>query len=330
MLVSTLALVVLAALHPGTGRRARYPLRGMPALAPQTPPSAPTMAEPPPAGDPAATSADAPADDDEVESLGDSEVVPVSPRAAWFGPGAPQLERVLDHYTARVSRAHTFTTLIAHRNRAGILEAPGRDLVGFDSGGLKVGLGLRYGVADRVDFGVYRMNGTYERYDTYEFDARVQLFRQDEHLLDLALRTGYSVFVDPDRPAASGYFMQLIADRLAFERWLLGGGIIYHSSSSSAYKGKQDAGSTTAFYAFSELRLLDWLAADIEVTVPMAGYAQNFPAIVLGPRILTNRHTFALVVANTQFFSTDSIITGSDKIQGRSAWLLGFHITREI
>ena len=269
---------------------------------------------------------------EEVEQIESVDVAEASPAETedWYGEAWPQFDRILDHYTARTSRKHEFSTLISHRNSEGVIRNPLRDLLGFDGGGLKIMLGLRFGLFDFLDVGITRQNGTVEVFDTYEFDARWQILNQTskKHPVDLALRAGISWFNQPTTNAA-GFFAQAIVDRLFANRFLVTAGAIYHSSSSGPNKSDADASSTTALYLAGDLRLLDSLSLAAEVTFALAGYHDTYPTISIGPRIITNRHTFGFVLSNSQYMSTDSLIANTYRIDPRD-WVLGFHITREI
>lgn len=285
---------------------------------------APKKAAPAPAPAPAAA--------EEVEQVESVEVTEASTSGGedWYGDAWPQFDRILDLYTARSSRKHEFSTLISHRNAEGVIRNPLRDLLGFDGGGLKIMLGLRFGLFDFLDIGIARINGTVEVFDTYEFDARWQILNQTakKHPVDLALRAGLSWFNQPNSNAA-GFFVQAMVDRLFFHRLLATAGAIYHSSSTGPNKSDSDASGTTGLYIAGDLRLIDSLSIAAEVTFALAGYHDTYPIISFGPRIVTNRHTFGFVISNSQYMSTDGIIANTYRINPRD-WVLGFHITREI
>ena len=267
---------------------------------------------------------------DEIESVDVEPANEASPAddEDWFGDDYPRFHRTLDHYTGKVSRRGDFSTLIAHRNSQGMLRYPARDLLGFDGGGLKVGLGLRYGFLDRLDAGVYRLNGTIEVFDTYEFDIRYQLLRQETQGADLAIRVGFSWFSSP-KSNATGALMQLMISRLIRQRVILGGGIAHHSNSSGPTKNTHDSKSSTAVIGLIEARTAEWLSLAAELTWSLAGFHEVKPIVTFGPKIITNRHTFSFVLSNSQYMSTDGLVANTYRTEFRD-WVLGFHITREI
>lgn len=285
--------------------------------------------------------------DEAVESVDTTDVVAVSAdgqvqgsdTSTWYGDAWPQFDRVIDAYTARTSRKHTFNTLIAHRNSGGFAKAPFDTLFGFDAGSLKVGLGLRFGILDDLDIGVFRMNGTFEVFDTYDFDVRYQFLKQARFGVDMALRVGISWFPVPASIKAlkqapynadsSGPFVSLLIDRVVANRVLVGLGILYHQNSSGPAKTSQDSGATVALQLATDVRLSEGFSLALEYTQPIAGYHQFNPDITFGPRFITNRHTFAIVLSNTQWFDAAGIITGNDRTTF-NRWVLGFNITREL
>ena len=246
----------------------------------------------------------------------------------WFGDAYPQMDRVLDHYTGRTARQGNFETLIGHRNWEGLLRAPGRDFLGFDGYALKIDLGLRYGILDRLDVGILRQNRTFERYTTWEFDVRYQLLAQATQKLDVAVRLGFDLFSHPDKNA-SGFFAQLLISRLIANRFMLGGGFLYSGSSSGQNKRDSDASTSFALMVQMDLRVLEWLSLAFEITPGIAGYQQPYPCITFGPRLITNRHTFSIVISNTQYVTADGIVANTYRSSYKD-WLLGFMITREI
>ncbi len=265
---------------------------------------------------------------EQVEVL-DVDAPALRPHVAYYGDAFPSMDRGLDQLNAHTLRRRTFATWIGHRNREGLLRAPFHDLLGFDGGGLKILLGLRYAFLDDFDVGFIRQNGTYEVYDTWEFDARYRLMRQSTgRPFDLAVRLGLDWYSAP-RQNGAGLFTQVLVSRLIGERALLTAGILYASNSSGPTKSRLDAASSTALLLQADLRLLQSLALDIEFTQNLAGFHERFPVIAVGPKIISNRHTFSFVVANSQYMTADSLVANTYTM-GAKDWVLGFHITREI
>lgn len=282
-----------------------------------------------------------------VESVETTDVVAVaangeiigSDTSTWYGEAWPQFDRVIDAYTGRTSRKHTFNTLITHRNRAGFARAPFDTLFGFDGGSLKVGLGLRFGILDELDVGIFRMNGTKEVFDTYDFDLRYQFFKQARFGVDMAVRAGVTWFPVPASIKAlkkapydadsSGFFASLLINRVFANRVLAGASVLYHANSSGPDKNVEDSHGSVAVQLYTDVRVTEGVSLALEYTQPFAGYHQFNPDVSFGPRFITNRHTFAIVMSNTQWFDAAGMVTGNARTSIRD-WVLGFNITREL
>jgi hypothetical protein len=259
------------------------------------------------------------------------------PSAAWYGKGYPEPVRILALPTGRTVRAGGFDFVIDHRSTSAVYNKdssrPFTDMWnnfgGFDSG-MAVGLGLRYGILDVLDAGVYRVGGPH--FDTYEFDARVRALRQDDAGVDLMIRGGISWFVVPDHQDAVWPFAQVFASRLLFNRLLATAGVMYHSNSSSSTPlGQKYADEkhkwSVAGAAGLEYRLAASVSLDAEVVSCASGFCSKNPAFSGGVKFFTNRHTFALVCGNTQYLTADGYITNTDTQW--SKLVIGFNITRE-
>jgi hypothetical protein len=263
-------------------------------------------------GEPAALPPPAAADEEVVEELEIVEEVDESD--TWYGEAWGQADRALDLLTARPAREGSFV---------------GHSFLGFDGGGLKIGLGLRYGVLDDLDVGVFRLNGSAEAFDTYDLDLRYQLLTQTRHPLDLAVRGGITWFAQPGVEDAHGLFAQLLASRVLANRFLVGTALMFHSDSSSDRKPQTAPAHSIAVSFLAEARLLAWLALDAESAINLAGYHQRYPTLSLAAKLLTHRHTFAVAVSNTQYIAADGLVANSRR--GRADQLvLGFNITREL
>jgi len=272
--------------------------------------------------------------ENDIEVL--SEVVDLQqtedPAAAWYGKGFPERIRILALQTARAVRKGGFDFVIDHRastpiyNRAGgqPWSDMGNNLLGLD-GSIQVGLGLRYGIIEGLDAGIYRAGGSLV--DTYELDVRYQALRQEEVGLDLAGRVGATWFAQRNAEDSSGFYGQLLATRLIANRLLLSVGALYHSNSTNATKYNQDKKYSFGAAAGAELRLAAPVSVDAEVVSCVAGYCSKNPAFSAGLKYFTSRHTFALVCGNTQYITADGYLTNTD-----TPWknlVIGFNITRE-
>jgi hypothetical protein len=251
----------------------------------------------------------------------------VSPAQLWYGFDDPAFDRVVNIYTATPARQGTFIFLVGHRPYEAFTQEPFYDFLGFDGGAIKVPLGLRYGVLDRFDLGILRLNPTQETFATYQADVRYQMLKQDRYGADLAAVAGLSWFVDKNSSSFGG-FGQLIASRIFFGRLHAGAAVLYHSHSTNPAKTTTDHGYSAAVAAFADLRLATGLAWSAEISETVAGFGAKYPNWTTGPKIITHRHTFALIVTNTQYVGADGIVTNSDR--GLHDLIFGFNLTREL
>lgn len=271
-------------------------------------------------------------DDDDVETIDTTAVAVAANREGpetWWGDAWPVWDRVLDAYTARTVRKHTFNTIISHRNYGGFLRQPFSSLFGFDKGALKVLLGVRFGILDKLDIGVVRLNGTLEKFDTYEFDLRWNILNQAKFGVDLGLRGGFDWYAQEGAKDAIGAIVEVMVGRLFANRLYTGFNILFSSNSSGPKKSNLDASSSAAIQLAIDPRLSSGFSWPFEMTYTVAGYKLTAPVMTTGPKWVTNRHMFAIVLSNTQYITTDGIVTNSDRFNFKD-WVLGFHITREL
>jgi len=267
-------------------------------------------------------------DIEEFEEVDDIEVV--SPAGGFDGPNWPRVDRAINQFIARPIRAGAMVFVVDHRTRQSFLtgkEELWRDYFGLDAGGLKIGLGLRFGILEDLDVGLYRLNGTSEVFDTYELDVRYRILAQPDFPLDLAVRVGMSAFVHPGDIYAAGYLGQIMIDRVFADALLVGLSVMFHSDSSNDVKSVDDDDWSLGLGAQIEWRFLDWLAWDLEVGVNLAGYGSDWPAFATSLKILSHRHTFSIVVCNTQYMGTDGQVANTWR--GFDDLILGFQIIRE-
>ena len=162
----------------------------------------------------------------------------------------------------------------------------------------------------------------------YELDLRYRPIKQEQLFVDAAIRAGGTLFWQPGHLPAGGGYAQLVVDREFFDRVLIAGNVMAHSDSSNANKHQSDTNWSVAAGALLEVRLLSFLAWDLEAAVPFAGYKARYPSWSTALKFITNQHTFALIATNTQYISADGIVAGSDR--GPAETILGFTIARQI
>ena len=191
---------------------------------------------------------------------------------------------------------------------------------------MKIGFGLTYGLMDNLEVGVYRINGTVERFDTYQFSGKLHALRETDHRLDLAVLGGGTVFTIDDEEDDSGGFGSLLLGR-SFSKYLyVSAGGLFHSNSSSFDKTGNDEEDSTSVLGSVTAHLFPSLMLSGEFSVPVDGYEANTTAWAGGVKFETHGHTFSLVLGNTQYTSLDGLAAGtsfdSDEI------VFGFSITR--
>ncbi len=304
------------------------------APSPETPaPKTPAPPTPAPATPPVPELAKPPESDievlDEVVDLQASDAE--DPRAAWYGGGYPTPVRILALPTARTLGPGGSELVIDHRATGAIYDSSrdrpwsemANSFAGLDSS-VRVGLGVRFGVIEGLDAGIYRAGtpGT----DTYELDARFQAMRQEDMGVDLAIRAGLTWFAQPRRKDAAGVFGQLLATRLLARRILLSAGAFYHSSSTNDTKYNQDKAWSVAVGGGVEARVSGPLAVDAELVACTAGYCSRNPTFSAGLKLLTPRHTFAVVCGNTTYLTADGYIADTERPWSKLT--LGLQITR--
>lgn len=265
---------------------------------------------------------------EEIDDVDEDAIDVYTDEDTWHSEAFPQFDRHFNLMTARAARPFSFLFAVYHRVSSPIRDDPFENFLGFDSGALKVGLALRYGIIEGLDVGIFRLNGTVESFDTYEFDARYQLTNQRDHFVDVAVRGGASWFVMPNNRHALKPFGQILIDRVFFNRLLVSLGVLVHGDSSNPVKAVSDEEWTIAGSAAVDVRITEWLAWGAEVAFAVAGYHEQYPTITTGPKFITNRHTFSIVITNTQNVTADGVITNTAR--RFEDVLLGFNITREL
>jgi hypothetical protein len=267
------------------------------------------------------------AQEEEIEELDFEEIEEVEPSAAYYGEGFAQHERALNLLSAKTTRKGTFLSLVAHRTNSTFMKDGGHNLLGFDDGALKIGLGLRYGILDNLDIGLFRLNNV-AVYDHYELDARLQILSQESFGVDMALRGGATFFTAKGYETATAYLGQLLIDRQFGNRLFLGAGVLFHSDSSNLDKENADVDWTLGAQVYAEYRFSETWAFVAETAPALAGYGEKYPAFSLGLKIYTNRHTFAFVISNTQMLDANGVMTNT--VRQFDELILGFNISREI
>lgn len=264
---------------------------------------------------------------EEVEEIETVESVSAGRAGGFESENWARIERGINIPGPLTMRKNSMLFLVEHRTRQDAGEESFHDLAGFDAGGLKVGLGLRYAPAERLEVGFYRLNGQTEIFDTYEFDLKYGLLTGEAHGLDMSARAGVTWFSQPDMEDAAGFFAQLIGGKRLGRHVRLNSGVLLHTESSSARKSVVDDEYSVAVPVGLQVRISDRFAWETEVVTPVAGFTAPHPVTSTSLKIITWRHTFSLVVSNHQHMGADGMVAGSHRTLGDA--VIGFLITRE-
>ncbi|MBN2803616.1 MAG: hypothetical protein JXR91_11015 [Deltaproteobacteria bacterium] len=241
----------------------------------------------------------------------------------------PMTDRIVNVPTAETVRKGALVLTVDHRAHKTFISGEDAwfDYLGLDSGNLKIGLGLRYGITDFVDAGFYRLSNGTDLFDVYEFDTKLKLLRQKYQFVNLSFKIGFTWFVQKNAKDASGVYGQLILDRRLFKSLLIGTGFAFHTDSSNDKKILADDDPSAAVLGYIEWRPIKKFSLNAEMAANVAGYGSKYPVFAFSARMLTYRHTFSLVVSNSQYMSSDGIVSNSWR--GFKHLVFGFQITRE-
>lgn len=264
------------------------------------------------------------AQDEQIEEI---EIVEVVELSGAESTNQPVVERGINVMSARTLRGKSLLFTIDHRARQSVDDKTLDDFLGLDAGGLKIGLGLRYGLRDNLEVGFLRLNGTAEIFDVYEFDFKYGLLNQSTAGLDLAFRGGVTWFAQKNAEDASGALFQLLVGRSFAGGFRLNTGLLYHSESSNDLKSTLDDDYSLALPVSAEIPLTNKLKMELESVFNVSGYGSPHPVCAFGLKYLTYRHTFMINLSNTQYISADGIVSGSGR--GGDDIIFGFTITRE-
>ncbi|HJX62463.1 MAG TPA: DUF5777 family beta-barrel protein [Polyangia bacterium] len=246
----------------------------------------------------------------------------------WLDPeNYPRIERAVNVANARTTRARALNFLVDHRAYAAFQKDAFRDGLGFDFGSLKIGLTLRYGILDNLEVGVQRLSNGPDVFDVYQFDAKVWALRADRCFVDVAVRAGGTWYAMYQGPDSGGGFAQLIISRSLRERLWLSSGLLYHSNASNNVRTSRSQDYALAIPVALEVRLQTFLAWDAEASFNVAGHHAKYPILATALKIVTNRHTFAIIFSNSQYITADGLVANTSK--GIHDVILGFTITRE-
>jgi hypothetical protein len=269
---------------------------------------------------------------DEIEVIEEVEVevIPsVQERSRYELTNVYNGERIINLLTAHPTRQYRLIFVVDHRAYQTFISSGDAfyEFLGLDAGTLKIGLGLRYGIFDFLDVGIYRLSNGIDAFDTYEFDVRGRFLRQDRHYLNMAARGGVTWFSQRENKDAVGYFFQTMLDRVVLRQLMLGVGFAFHSESSSDAKSADDTAYSGAVQGMAEWRAPKLVALATEVSWPVLGYRGDYPIFAFALKFLTHRHSFALVVSNSQYMCADGMVAGSWR--SFSDLVFGIQVIRE-
>jgi len=247
----------------------------------------------------------------------------------YIGKNVPRTDRVINVPTTLTARKGALVLTVDHRAHASFISGEDAwfDYLGLDAGNLKMGLGLRYGIFDFLDAGFYRLSNGTDLFDVYQFDTKLHLLRQQYHYINAAIVIGGTWFVQKDAKDASGFFGQILLDRRLWKCLLFGAGFAFHTDSSGETKVVESPDPSAAVLGYLEWRPIPRFSLNAEIAANVAGFGADYPVFGFAARVLTHRHSFSLVVANSQYMSADGIVANSRR--GFKELVFGFQIVRE-
>lgn len=246
----------------------------------------------------------------------------------WLDPeNYPRVERAVNVMNARTTRARALNFLVDHRAYEAFQSNAFRDGLGFDFGALKIGLTLRYGILDNLEVGVQRLSNGLDLFDVYQFDAKYWALRAERCLVDVAVRAGATWYAMYQGPDSGGGFAQLIVSRSLHEYLWLSSGLLYHSNASNDVRTSRSQDYALAVPVALEVRLQTFLAWNAEASFNVAGHHAKYPVLSSALKIISYRHTFALVFSNSQYITADGLVANTSR--GIHDLIVGFTITRE-
>ena len=250
----------------------------------------------------------------------------------WGAGSQVQLERALATPLPRTVLPQYLLLTIDHRNRQPMDSRYFYDFLGFDAGGTKIGVGLRYGLTSRWDAGLQRINGTNPSADAFNLDTKYRVAVEAGWRPDVAILAGLTGYSDPDRRDSWGGYGALILGESFLSRLYLSAGAMGHTNSDAPDRRLENPKGASAVFGSAHLRLIHELALTGEFNAPVSGSpgpGRRSRSIgwALGFKVITPRHSLALLASNTQFYGMDGLASGARHNPNRAVF--GFSITRE-
>ncbi|MBN2527402.1 MAG: hypothetical protein JXR76_13490 [Deltaproteobacteria bacterium] len=294
----------------------------------KTEPSAPNAATAPVGSSPAPVQDAKPPGG--VKDVQDVDILAPPPAVDNFTAKAiPYTDRIVNVHTTQTVRHGALTLVVDHRAHDTFLsgEEAFFDYLGLDAGNLKIGFGLRLGLKKYMDLGFYRLSNGTDLFDVYQFDTKMRFLNQDDAYVNASLQIGGTWFVQNDAEDAAGFLAQVNVDRRLFGTLFVGTGFAFHSNSSNDKKYYTDDDPSGAVLGYVEWRPIRRFSINLEMAANVVGYGSKYPVFAFAPRFLTHRHSFSLVVANSQYMSGDGLV--SNTWRGFDELVFGFQIVRE-
>jgi hypothetical protein len=249
-----------------------------------------------------------------------------APSDTWNPTNCAFADRAFAILYPRVAPQGSLIVSIDHRANQPLDRQPFSSMLGFDSGNLTIGLGVRYSVLDSLDIGLKRYNATLTDYDVYEFGPRYQLLSEDQSFADVAAGAGATWFDAETRSDEWGGMAQLLAGKTLLRRLYVTTGAMYYSRPSALTTEPDGPDYSVAVLASANLQMLSRLALVTEWSIPVAGVWEGDPAWSVGPKYFSWGHTFSVLVSNAHSISDDRLAAGAAK---RNHPIIGFTITRQ-
>jgi hypothetical protein len=152
------------------------------------------------------------------------------------------------------------------------------------------------------------------------------LLHESAAFLDLAIDAGFTLFDQAPHGVASGVFAAPLLGKSFIDRVYCAGGVLYHSNSTFSIKTTKDSDESLCLPLLISVRAVAGLSVLTEWYFPMAGYSAGSPAYAFGFKYATWRHSFSLLLTNSQYTTVDGTVSGSDRMNNP---VLGLEIVRK-
>lgn len=214
--------------------------------------------------------------------------------------------------------ARRWEVLFTHRFHEAVNDGSSHDLWGLDSGA-DTGIGIAYGLSDRLDLAVYRVSFQ----EDYELAAKLQVLRQDAgRPLSLTIRAGADLLRRPGVPDADRPFVQLLLAREIRPGWTLLASPSWVSDTPGLENAFNVLLGLTVPLPRDQLLEIEYVPANGDLDESRAAWHVALSKAVGG-------HVFEIVLGNSRATTVDQML-GGDSAAGfeEGDVRLGFNLIR--